>query len=492
MFRRAKSQPILALLILPCVFMTTGRAVAQSDADYTAQTTVDPRVPIGELELLIKPLTKEELSVEADAWMLLLKNKVFEISERERAVLQKNNEIKKAEAQADQAAEAKAEVEKVAETQAAPVEGGKKAAAETEEKAAKEEVEQKAKEKEETLTTIVDLRDQRKKLIDRYNVVLAELKLKGGDIEKHQTYISAVSGIKIDVADASAAWVTIKGWLLSEEGGMRWLKNIGLFLGTLLAFWIVARIAGSAAQRAVKMMRGTSDLLRNFLVRSTRRVIVLVGLVVALGQLEINISPLLAAIGAAGFVVAFALQGTLSNFASGLLILIYRPYDIGDVVDVAGVSGTVESMSLMTTTIKTFDNKQVVVPNNSIWGNVITNVTGNSTRRVDMVFGIGYADDADKAQSILEDVITKHELVLKDPAPVVKLHELADSSVNLICRPWSLTADYWSVYWDVTRTVKKRFDAEGISIPFPQRDIHIYHENQPSNGAEAKDAVGAA
>ena len=159
------------------------------------------------------------------------------------------------------------------------------------------------------------------------------------------------------------------------------------------------------------------------------------------------------------------------------LILIYRPFDVGDFVDVAGVTGTVESMTLMTTCIKTADNKRVVVPNNSIWGNVITNVTGNATRRVDMVFGIGYTDDAEKARGIIEDILKSNALVLKDPEPVVRMHELADSSVNFICRPWSSTGDYWAVYWEVTQEVKKRFDAEGISIPFPQRDIHVYHEN---------------
>jgi len=128
------------------------------------------------------------------------------------------------------------------------------------------------------------------------------------------------------------------------------------------------------------------------------------------------------------------------------------------------------------------DNKLMVVPNNSIWGNIITNVTGSTERRVDLMFGIGYEADIDKAQKILEEIMAGHELVLKDPAPVVHLHELADSSVNFICRPWVKTADYWPVYWDITREVKLRFDKEGISIPFPQRDVHLYnHGDQPES-----------
>jgi small conductance mechanosensitive channel len=201
-----------------------------------------------------------------------------------------------------------------------------------------------------------------------------------------------------------------------------------------------------------------------------------IGLFVGLSALEINIGPVLAVIGAAGFVIAFALQNSLSNFASGILMLLYRPFDTGEVINVAGTLGKVESMNLLSTQLRTPDNQLVIVPNNSVWGDVITNVTGITQRRVDMMFGIGYNDDIDKAQKILEEIVTSHEKVLKDPEPIVKLHELGDSSVNFICRPWTRPDDYWNVYWDITREVKRRFDAEGVSIPFPQRDVHIYQE----------------
>jgi small conductance mechanosensitive channel len=217
-------------------------------------------------------------------------------------------------------------------------------------------------------------------------------------------------------------------------------------------------------------------LLREFLVLGVRRTVFFVGFFVGLSALEVNVGPVLAVVGAAGFVIAFALQNSLSNFASGILMLVYRPFDIGEVVDVAGVIGKVEHLNLLSTHLRTFDNKQVIVPNNSVWGDVITNVTGITERRVDMVFGIGYEDDIDKAQEILEKIVNGHELVLKNPEPVVKLHELADSSVNFVCRPWVKPDDYWTVYWDITREVKKTFDAEGVSIPFPQRDVHIYQE----------------
>jgi small conductance mechanosensitive channel len=204
---------------------------------------------------------------------------------------------------------------------------------------------------------------------------------------------------------------------------------------------------------------------------------IFIGVLIGLSALEINIAPMLAIIGATGFVVAFALQDTLSNFASGLMIMFYKPFDVDDFVDVSGVSGRVRSMTLVTTTIMTPDNKKMVVPNNSIWGNIITNVTGSQTRRVDLVFGIGYEADIDHAQKVLEEILMRHKLVLKEPEPEVHLHELADSSVNFICRPWVKTDDYWTVYWEVTRNVKEQFDAERISIPFPQRDVHVFEHN---------------
>jgi len=172
--------------------------------------------------------------------------------------------------------------------------------------------------------------------------------------------------------------------------------------------------------------------------------------------------------------LGFALQDTLSNFASGMMILLYRPFDTGDVVEAGGVFGTVSNMSLVNTTVLTFDNQTLVIPNNKIWGEVIKNVTAQKIRRVDMTFGISYSDDIPKAENILRDILTSHDKVLEDPEPVVRLHTLGESSVDFIARPWVKRDDYWDVYWDITREVKMRFDAEGISIPFPQRDVHVH------------------
>ncbi len=159
------------------------------------------------------------------------------------------------------------------------------------------------------------------------------------------------------------------------------------------------------------------------------------------------------------------------------MILFFRPFDIDDFVEAGGVSGKVTSLNLLATTIRTADNKEMIVPNNAIFSNVITNSTSVDKRRVDMEFGIGYDDDIDQTLSILNDIVTNHPMVLKNPEPTIKVHTLADSSVNFICRPWTKSSDYWDVYWDVTREVKKRFDAEGIGMPYPQQDVHLFVNN---------------
>jgi small conductance mechanosensitive channel len=188
--------------------------------------------------------------------------------------------------------------------------------------------------------------------------------------------------------------------------------------------------------------------------------------------------------------VGFALQETLANFAAGMMILFYRPYDVGDFVEVSGVFGKVSHMSLVSTTILTIDNQTLVVPNGKIWGDVIRNVTSQRIRRVDLTFGISYSADIPRAENILMSILESHDKVLSDPEPMVRLHQLGDSSVDFVVRPWVKTDDYWEVHWDVTREVKMRFDAEGISIPFPQRDVHHYVDGRPALPRESGEGGG--
>ena len=488
------------------IMISKGTFAADCPSDIKAVTNVDAQVPAEILAYRVKPLTKCELEVEAQAWILLLKEKVTEISDAEVAALYKKEEIKKAKEveqtlegakeakEGEDREEAKEATQEAKEALQEVKEAEKKSAQDASVQKAIKAAETKAKEEGESVSTsdktseakadiktallkhVTGLMAERTALIDRFNVVLTELNAKGGETGEYDTYIKAISGIKVDVTDASATWTTITGWLLSAEGGFRWALNIIQFIVIVVVFYLLSIVAGKAAKKAFSKSQHFSTLLRDFLVMSARRLVMFIGLFVGLSALEINIGPVLAIIGAAGFVIAFALQNSLSNFASGILMLIYRPFDIGDVINVAGSLGKVESMNLLSTQLRTPDNQLVIVPNNSVWGDVIINVTGITQRRVDLVFGIGYSDDIDKTQKILEDIVSGHELVLKEPEPVVKLHELADSSVNFICRPWVKPENYWDVYWDITREVKRRFDAEGVSIPFPQRDVHLYQE----------------
>ena len=474
-------------------------------------TISDPAIPVDELELLVKPLTADELFVEADAWLGLLKAKVAEISQAEIAVKRKDKAIKQTEVKEsiDEAKEALTEIEK--KEAKAQAEGTQEAAkdvteaakaaseavetvTETAEKAADDATETKSEEKDQMLDIATELREERIALIDRLYVILDELNEKlgktaeGTDNEKvvpYRLYGQSVSGIKVDISDTEAAYASIVGWLKSEEGGLRWAKNIGIFVATVVGFWIVGFLLSKLIDRALRLAKLTSVLLRNFLERAVRYAFTIIGIIVGLSAMEINIGPLLAVVGATGFAIAFALQSTLSNFASGLMIMFYKPFDVGDVVEVGGLVGIVKSMSLVNTTITKFDNQVMIVPNNSIWGNTITNITGSDQRRVDLVFGISYSDDIDQAQKILEDIVKEHPLVLDEPEPTIKIDELADSSVNFICRPWVKTDDFGPVRWDIIRTVKERFDQAGISIPFPQRDIHVYHTTATSESVSA-------
>jgi small conductance mechanosensitive channel len=342
------------------------------------------------------------------------------------------------------------------------------------------------------LEQVTLLREQRTLLLDNMREAVDGLERKTdkddadtlAKIKDYRRYMSTVSGIHVDVTDTTSAWLSLKGWAMSREGGIRVLVNLASFVGILILAWFLSRLSSRAVDKAMSHM-AVPALLRDFLVKSARWVVMIIGVIWALAALEVSIGPLLALVGAAGFILAFAMQDSLSNFASGLMILFFRPFDTGDVVEAGGVSGTVRSMNLVSTTIRTFDNSLMVVPNSKIWSDVITNITGVTERRVDLEFGIGYSDDIDKAQQILEEIVAAHPKVLQEPAPVIKLAALADSSVNFICRPWARPKDYWDVFWDITREVKKRFDAAGVGIPFPQRDIHLYIEKGGENRAMA-------
>lgn len=250
-----------------------------------------------------------------------------------------------------------------------------------------------------------------------------------------------------------------------------WAIRIAL---ALLIFFVgkwVARIATNVVRRL--MSRANMDeMLAKFLSNITYGVLLVAVVLAALDNLGFNITSLIAVLGAAGLAVGLALKDSLSNFAAGVMLIIFRPFTVGDYINAGGSSGTVDEIALFKTLLRTPDNQRVIVPNSAIFGGTITNVNTLGTRRVDLVFGIAYDDDMKKAKEILEQIVADDERILKEPAAAVSLGELADSSVNFNVRPWCNASDYWALRADLLMRVKEAFDANGISIPFPQQEVH--------------------
>ncbi len=238
--------------------------------------------------------------------------------------------------------------------------------------------------------------------------------------------------------------------------------------------WIAKIITKLVSRVATKA--NVDPILVKFMGSVTYAVLLMLVIISSLGKLCINNTSFVAVVGAAGLAIGFAFQGTLGNLASGVMLILFRPFKTGDYIEAGGSAGTVEEVQIFATILRTPDNKRIIIPNGTGVGGNITNYSVNPTRRVDLVFGIGYGDDLRKAKSVLETIVKEHPQVLADPAPTIAVSELADSSVNFVARPWVNTADYWTVYFDITETVKLRLDQEGISIPFPQRDVHLFKE----------------
>lgn len=253
--------------------------------------------------------------------------------------------------------------------------------------------------------------------------------------------------------------------------GLEWGINILMATIIFIIGRIVVAIIGNITERVLVKAK-VDPLLVEFITGIIKSILLVFVIIAALEKLGVKTTSLVAVLGAAGLAIGLALQGSLQNFASGVLLIMLRPFTVGHFVEVAGVNGVVERVTLFSTVLRTGDNREVTVPNGSIYGNVITNFSAKDTRRVDMVFGIAYDDDVKKAKAIITEILEKDERVLADPAPLVALGELADSSVNIFVRPWAKTPDYWPLKYDLQEQVKEAFDAANISIPFPQMDVH--------------------
>lgn len=256
-----------------------------------------------------------------------------------------------------------------------------------------------------------------------------------------------------------------------------YVTHYGLRILLALVIFVVGKWIAGLIRRGLRrtMERGKVDpVLVGFLSNIAFYLLMVAVLITAISQLGIQTTSFVAVLGAAGLAVGLALQGSLSNFASGVLIILFRPFKVGDFVEAGGVAGVIDEIGILVTEMHTPDNKAIIVPNSQVMGGHIVNYSAKETRRCDMVFGISYSDDIDKAKAILHRIIEADERCLKDPEVTIAVSELGDSSVNIVVRPWVKGADYWGVFFDTHESVKKRFDAEGVSIPFPQRDVHLY------------------
>jgi small conductance mechanosensitive channel len=329
---------------------------------------------------------------------------------------------------------------------------------------------------------------RRTSTVDNLRTVAALLEKLEIDSSEYKSLILRTSGDVSTGILETGVWANLlkqwgeSTWEFMGENSLNWILKLIVLVLILYVARALSRVTRRIVEQAVSRIN-LSHLLRRMIVATAANGVFIIGILIALSQLGISVGPVLAGLGIAGIIIGFALQDTLANFASGMMILVYRPYDVGDLVDAGGEFGTVTDMNLVSTVILTIDNQTLVVPNNLIWRGVIRNVTAQKNRRIDMTFGISYDDDIPKAERVLKEIIDAHDKVLDDPEPMIKLHTLGESSVDFIVRPWVKTDDYWDVYWDITREVKMRFDAEGISIPFPQRDLHIYNT---ATQAEAK------
>lgn len=268
------------------------------------------------------------------------------------------------------------------------------------------------------------------------------------------------------------------GWL----GNMQELVTFyGIKIAAALVILVVGRWIAKAVSRLTERLlnnRKVDRTIVSFVEHLTYIALMTFVVLAALAQLGIQTTSFIAVIGAAGLAIGLALQGSLANFAAGFLLIIFKPFKAGDYIEGAGVAGTVEGIQVFTTVLRTADNKTIIVPNAKIMGDNITNYSAKETRRVDLLFGVSYGDDIDKVRRILQDIVVNDPRILKDPECMIVVKALADSSVNFEVRAWVKTGDYWGVYFDTLEKAKKSFDAAGVSIPFPQRDIHVYEHRQ--------------
>lgn len=327
--------------------------------------------------------------------------------------------------------------------------------------------------KNQLVVTVTELQSQLTALVDRMNVILDELEKKGGNVEFYRQYIQAVTAVELDAKDTEGLGLRLIGWAKSDEGGLRWANNTGKFLGVLVASILVAQLLGILLGLLLSRFSGISVLMRNFIVMSVKRGGVVVGFLLALTALEVSLGPILALVGGVSFVLAFALQSNLGNFASGLTIMAYKPFDVGDEIKVAGLWGWVESITLANTKIRGLDDQVFVVPNNTIWSETIENLTASPTRQLAHFLRVGFEENLAKVEQLVVEVLKSHPKVLSDPAPDTLVLGIEDYYISVKAFGWVKTEDFWSVNSDAIRMIQQRFDQEGIKLAAIPAGIEI-------------------
>jgi len=330
--------------------------------------------------------------------------------------------------------------------------------------------------KNQLVLTVTQLQSQLTAIVDRFNVILDELEKKGGDAKSYRQYIQAVTSLEVDAKDTQGLGLRLLGWAKSNEGGLRWAGNTGKFLGVLVVSIIVSQLLGAILNRLLSVFGSTSRIMRQFIVMLVKRGGVVIGFLLALTALEVSLGPIFALVGGVSFILAFALQSNLGNIASGLMIMAYKPFDVGDEIKLGELWGWVESITLANTKIQGLDGQMFNVPNNTVWGETIENLSHGQTRKFTHCFRIDFDENLAKVEQLLVEILKSHPKVLADPAPRTQVWSIEDYYISVKANGWVKTEDFWTVNSDVIRMIQQRFDFEGINLAAIPKTMEVAQE----------------
>ena len=331
--------------------------------------------------------------------------------------------------------------------------------------------------KNQLVVNVTEAQSERTAIVDRFKVVLDELELKGGDPKSYKQYIDAINTVQLDLQDAEGLGVRLISWFQSPEGGLRWGINLGKFVGIVVASIIVSQILAILLKRFLVKFDNVSGLMREFTIMIVKRGGVVVGCMLALTALEVSLGPIIALLGGASFVLAFALQSNLGNLASGLMMMLYKPFDVGDEVKVNGIWGYVDDVTLANTKLKGFQGQIFSIPNNVVWSGTIETLTQTKTRKVSIWLRISFDENLEALERLLVEIMKSHPKVLQDPPPSSSVSQIEDYYISVGIGGWTKTEDYWGVHADAIRMIRERLTKEGIPVAaIPVREEIISHK----------------